>query len=147
MRNFDREGFTLIELLIVVTILAILAAIAIANFITMQDRARVASVKSNMHTTQLAVEDYNVTTFGRYPRNVSEFQSHLPRLRDGTRGFVNPFTRDLELPLDEIPGSTGRIGYTSDNLTPGTVANYTIYGFGKEELLELQLGPSIQGGN
>ena len=55
-----RQGFTLIELMIVVVIIAILAAIAIPNFVRLQSRANEASVKGNAHALQMAVEDYCV---------------------------------------------------------------------------------------
>jgi prepilin-type N-terminal cleavage/methylation domain-containing protein len=54
------SGFTLIELLIVVAIIAILAAIAIPNFLAAQTRAKVADVKSGMRTIMIGLESYYV---------------------------------------------------------------------------------------
>lgn len=54
------SGFTLIELLIVVAIIAILAAIAVPNFLEAQTRAKVSRVKSDLRTLGTGLEMYRV---------------------------------------------------------------------------------------
>lgn len=59
-------GFTLIELLIVVAIIAILAAIAVPNFLEAQTRAKVARAYSDMRTVATGLESYQVDN-NKYP--------------------------------------------------------------------------------
>ena len=59
-------GFTLIELLIVVAIIAILAAIAVPNFLEAQTRAKVSRCLADMRSMATAIEAYRVDT-NRYP--------------------------------------------------------------------------------
>jgi type II secretion system protein G len=65
MRSHIR-AFTLIELLIVVAIIAILAAIAVPNFLEAQTRAKVSRCAADMRSVRTALESYRVDT-NKYP--------------------------------------------------------------------------------
>jgi prepilin-type N-terminal cleavage/methylation domain-containing protein len=60
------RGFTLIELLIVVAIIAILALIAVPNFLEAQTRAKVVRVRTDFRNILVAMEAYRVDN-NEYP--------------------------------------------------------------------------------
>ncbi|HPS03594.1 MAG TPA: prepilin-type N-terminal cleavage/methylation domain-containing protein [Candidatus Sumerlaeota bacterium] len=64
--HFRRDAFTLIELLIVVAIIAILAAIAVPNFLEAQMRAKTSRVMAEFRTCRTAIESYRLDQ-GLYP--------------------------------------------------------------------------------
>jgi len=67
MLYFNRKkAFTLIELLIVVAIIAILAAIAVPNFLEAQTRSKVSRIYADMRSAATAIESYCVD-HNRYP--------------------------------------------------------------------------------
>jgi prepilin-type N-terminal cleavage/methylation domain-containing protein len=70
MTRSRQNGFTLIELLVVITIIGILAAIALPNYIKAKDKAKEAEVKSACHTIQIALERYATDHSGKYPKQI-----------------------------------------------------------------------------
>ena len=131
------KGFTLIELMIVVVIIGILAAIAIPNFVAMQDRAKEGSTKANMHTMQLATEDNAVRNDGTYADDVATIAPGLPS------SFKNPFDQstgsggaweNLGSTLTAPSATSGITSYADSSQT-----NYSIKGYGKSAPLVLTL--------
>jgi prepilin-type N-terminal cleavage/methylation domain-containing protein len=131
MKRNDK-GFTLIELMLVVTILGIIAAIAIPNFISMQDRANEGRVKANMHTLQTGVEDFAIQN-NRYPLAADGPAVEL--LLSGTVVPDNPFSgAPTVITWGGAAAAPGDLGY----IVPG-LNQYTISGFGATALLGLTL--------
>ncbi len=67
------KAFTLIELLIVVAIIAVLAAIAVPNFLEAQTRSKVSAAQSDMRTISVGIEAYAVDT-NNYPPEMGPVQ-------------------------------------------------------------------------
>jgi prepilin-type N-terminal cleavage/methylation domain-containing protein len=131
MRN--REGFTLIELMIVVVILALLATIAIPNFIKLTGRAKEAKVKGGGHTLQLAAEDFCVRNGGIYSDNAGDILPLLPVNTSGGRNLENAFTGMYTEPQFAAGAAvSGQIGIVTVQDATGTNVGYIINGWGEQ---------------
>jgi len=111
------RAFTLIELLIVVAIIAILAAIAVPNFLEAQTRSKVSRAKADMRSLATALESYAVD-YNRYP--VSAQWVNGPGAPTPTsfnnrlRGITTPVSFITALPKDVFWTNT-----TQFPVTPG----------------------------
>lgn len=75
-----KRGFTLIELLVVVAVIAILAAIAIPNFLEAQTRSKVSRVKADMASLATALEAFRVDRNAYPPDSSYGVVEYLERL-------------------------------------------------------------------
>jgi len=125
-----RDAFTLIELLIVVAIIAILAAIAVPNFLDAQVRAKVSRAYGDIRSQRLALEAYRVDN-DAYP---CSYNAPLqPRLSE----LSTPIPYISSCPFDPFTYINGRPLYyhyvsATDELT-WLMHNWRAYMYGLNE--------------
>ena len=112
-----KKGFTLIELLVVISIIAILSALLMANFIGVRQRSRDATRKSDLQNIRQALELYRAD-IGSYPATNSVGCGAT--LRDPQDANV---VYMAEVPCDPTAGSSTTTGYV---YTLGGNGSYTL---------------------
>lgn len=118
-----QKAFTLIELLIVVAIIAILAAIAVPNFLEAQTRSKVARVYADMRAIASAIEAYRVDNT-RYPPPSIPGNMYLGYfVLTSPIAYTTVLPPDPFRPPDSLYGQAYRWRRVPDDYT-GNVANY-----------------------
>lgn len=129
------HGFTLIELLIVVAIIAILAAIAVPNFLEAQTRSKVSRARADLRSVATGLESYAVDN-NKYPPNLGQdggSNNYDPQ--NLTNGYgsvrtqawraINPRITTPIAYMTSIPADPFKLGATniSDSATPDADQN------------------------
>jgi type II secretion system protein G len=129
MNMCGEKAFTLIELLIVVLIIAILAAIAVPNFLEAQTRSKVARAKADMRSLATALETYRMDNHD-YPWVWQNPGYDLPRQ------LTTPIAYMTTLPKDPFgPTLTNDIYYaymTTNDYYYATKKYFDFYGWNWE---------------
>jgi prepilin-type N-terminal cleavage/methylation domain-containing protein len=122
-----RRGFTLIELLIVVAIIAILALIAIPNFLEAQVRAKVARSKNDLRTIAVGWESYRVD-WNCYPRDQDNWvgPGGGGANQNGMTQVTTPIAYMSSWPSDPFFSARGLAPSTGDNGTVSYSPNYEV---------------------
>jgi len=95
--NRRRAGVTLIEMMVVVTIIALFAALVLPRMLGQADRARRTSAKAQINAYMTALGSYKLDT-GTYPSTEQGLQA-LRAKPDGVENWQGPYT-DKEIAND-----------------------------------------------
>lgn len=113
-----QKGFSLIELIVVVTIIGILAGIALINVRTAQTKAREAALKENLFQMRKAIDNFYADK-QRYPSSLEELVPNYMRKipsdpitmqADWETVMDDPLSQDGEMSADTDPNAMTQPG-------------------------------------
>ena len=114
----NQRGFSLIELIVVVTIVGILASIALVNVRTAQRKAREAALRDNLFNMRKAIDNFYADK-QRYPADLNELvPNYIRRIpkdpitmeEDWETVMDDPMSLDGEMSTDTDPNAMSQPG-------------------------------------
>ena len=121
--------FDIIEFIIGIFVIAVLSAVAVPNFMSIQNRSKNEIVKANCNSVQIAVDDYVIQHDGLCPKSVAEIKF----LSNGSL-LTNPFTNIASEPINGVATLLGQTGYVAlDKDSDGSYDSYEITGYGRND--------------
>lgn len=126
IKRYEAEGFTLIEILIAITIVGIMLAVIVPQFMKSPEEARIVAVKSTLGNFKQAINLFQLR-IGRYPERLLDLVQK-PRDAKLAKKWTQPFLED-----DEIPDDPWENAYRYKRTPGGSSHPYELYSDGPEE--------------
>jgi type IV pilus assembly protein PilA len=126
-----KRGFTLVEIMIVVSIISLLAAIAIPNLLRAKLTTNEASAQVTLRAISTAAEMYSSSNNGLYPDDITDLISPIPPYINENyvatsprQGYNFTFSSDAAgYTATATPASCHTTGNRIYNVTTGAVLN------------------------
>lgn len=124
----SKDGFTLLEILVVITLILIIAGIALPRFAGVTDEGRKAKAKAELKTVQTALESYLLNTSSTVPGTSwvtmgTALEGATPRLIGETSTLYDPF------------GATATTNYSVAKSTNGK--HYVLWSLGPDKAADI----------
>jgi len=127
LKRAAQAGFTLIELIVVVTIIGILAGIAISNVRYAQQKAREAALRDDLHEMRKAIDDYYADK-QHWPESIATLKQEK-YLRDVPKDPITGHPDGEEVPAatDPTDATATDTAATSGDATGGAPGIYDVH--------------------